>query len=362
LGVNQDDPMPDIAFYQRASDVDHQSGDPRQAAVDYEQLRRFALGLEPTDVRGRAIVAVATADATGRVPVLDTILRDESTPLRWRYLAATLLGRIDSDSARAALLNALGLPDPGLVGRIAQSLGRVGRRTAIEPLTKVAAALDGRPREQARFAVRLLAHRFNVELPGEEPPDAPLLSTAADDAQPIRVMRADPIEAQMAARDLAREPFGIELNEQGAHTFICHDSWSMLLFDRALGDPLRHAELFSRRRLAAVVGRKAGDDGLYSPSLLVLSAPGADAGRVSLSLYQPSGTLVLFGSAIEHHKALAFQLRSVARRGGVAVRIKGTLAGDNVALDVGLTGYRRRDVGHPTARRGDVDRRRTKTP
>jgi hypothetical protein len=339
--------MPDIRFFHGASAAYHESGDAWQAARDHEQLRRFALGVEPTGVRARAIIALANADAPGRVPVLDTILRDERTPHRCRHLAATLLGRIASDGARAALLRALDLPDPRLVGQVAQSLGRVGDRAAIKPLTKAAAALDGRPRAQARFAIRLLAHRFDLDRSGDLAEDSELLPKPGEDAHRIRVMRADAIAAQMAAQALAREPFGIELSEWGALQFVCDDVWSMLLFDRALGVPLRHEELFTRKRLAAVVGRNAGDDGLYSPSLLVLTAPGAEGRQVSLSLYAPNGTLVFSGAAVERQKGLAFELRSVSRRGAVAAWMKGMLAAGAIALDAGRTGCRRRSVSHP---------------
>jgi hypothetical protein len=330
-----------------AADGLHTPDDPRRVARDHEQLRTLALGLEPTDGRARAIIALADTDTSGRVPVLGAVLRDEETPARFRHLAATLLGRIDSEGARAALLNALDDQDARLVGQVAQSLGRIGDRAAVAPLAKVAAALHGRPRAQAQFALRLLAHRFDLEFPDEPLDDIPLLPRPGDEAQHVRAMRADPIEAQLAARAMAREPFGIELNEQSAQQFVCDDAWSVVLFDRALGAPPLDPRLFARKRLAAVVGRKAGDDGLYSPSLLLLTSPRRDGGAIPLALYQPNGTLTMIGSALTRHDGLAFELQSVARAGAVAIWIQGVLAGDAITLEVGRTDCSRRNVGHP---------------
>jgi HEAT repeats len=342
--------MAKIRLPHLAADALPDRGDPRPVADDHERLRAFALGLESNDVRARAIIALAGADPAGRVPVLNTLLQDPKTPPRLRHLAATLLGRIESHGARDALLNALGVPDPRLVGQVAQSLGRIGDRTVVAPLMKAAAGLHGLPRGQAQFALRLLAHRLDLDFPDEPLDDVSLLPRPGDEAQHIRAMRADPIEAQVAARAMTREPFGIELNEQSAQQFVCDDVWSVLLFDRALGAPPLHTNLLSRKRLAAVVGRKAGDDGLYSPSLLLLTSPGRSADRILLALYQPNGTLTMTGSAIPRPDGLAFELRTVVRAGAVAVWIEGMLAGDAVALEVGRTECSRRSVGHPVRR------------
>lgn len=333
-----------------AGDELHAPDETTRVARDHEQLRALALGLEPTAARARAIIALADTDTTSREPVLGSILQDKETPARFRHLAATLLGRIDSDAARAALLNALDDADERLVGQVAQSLGRIGDSRVAAPLAKATAALHGRPRAQAQFALRLLAHRFDLEFPDEPLDDVPLLPRPGDEAQRVRAMRADPIEAQLAARAMAREPFGIELNEQSAQQFVCDDAWSVALFDRSLGAPPLDPRLFARKRLAAVVGRKAGDDGLYSPSLLLLTSPRHKNGAIPLALYQPNGTLTMIGAATARKDGLAFELQSVARPGAVAIWIQGVLAGDAIRLEAGRTECSRRSVGHPTPR------------
>jgi hypothetical protein len=342
--------MPKIPFAFRGADGLDDFGDPRQVADDHDRLRALALGLEPTGVRARAIIALADADTPGRVPALSTILRDERTPPHLRHLAATLLGRIDSDGARRALRGALDVPDPRLLGQVAQSLGRIGDPTVVGPLTKIAASLRGLPRAQAQFALRLLSYRLDLDFPDDRPGNVQLLPRPGDEAQRIRAMRADPIEAQVAARTMAREPFGIELNEQSAQQFACDDAWSVLLFDRGLGAPPLHPDLFSRKRLAAVVGRKTGDEGLYSPSLLLLTSPRRGAGGILLALYQPNGTLTMVGTAIARPDGLGFELQAVARPGAVALWIAGALVVDTITLEDGRTECSRTNVRGPSRR------------
>ena len=322
------------------------TSDPWQAALDYDQLRLLALGVEPSDIRARAMVALARSDAPSRVRDLETVLGDAATAVRLRYLAAQLLGHIDDDSARHALHTALATPDPRLVGAIAQSLGRIGGRVAFEAVHEASARLTGVALVQARFALRLLAHRLDLDLPEWPGEEVVLLPVPGDEGHRLNVSRASAIQAQIASRSLARAPFGLELNELTAHEIRCADARSMVLLDRGLGATPDLRALFSRKRVAGLVGR-AEESGLYSASLVVLTRPVEGGLALVISAYQPNGTLVLTGSATRRDEGLAFELRSVARRGGFAAQVDGTLVGGAIAFSTARTGGVLHHVGRP---------------
>ncbi len=324
------------------------AGDPWQAAVDHQHLRLVALGVEPGEPRARAIVALAQTAVPSRVGDLEAILRDDAAPMPLRHLAAILLGKIDHGSARDALMGALDTSDSRLVGRVAQSLGRIDDRAAFEPIQRVSSKLTGVALTQARFALRLIAHRHDLDLPKWPDDDTKLLPKPGDDAQTFAFGPADPIEAQIAARSLAREPFGIDLSERTASLIRCDGSRLMLLLNRRLTEGLLDS-LRSKKQLAGIVGRSEETDGLYSPALVVLTAPGQGGEQVTVSLYQPNGTLALTGSAAPaaKDKGLAFELRSVACRGGVAMHIKGSIVADRISVTTARTGCARRDIGRP---------------
>ncbi len=324
-----------------------ESSDPWQAAVDHEHLRLLALGLEATDLRGRAIVALANTDAPSRIGDLETILLEESTPARFRHLAATLLGRVESAGARDALVAGLGSSDPRLVGQVAQSLGRIGDRSAFKPIEKASAKLSGVPLAQARFALRLLAHRLDLELPDWQEDEVVLLPKPGEDGNRFVLTSAHPIEAQIAARSLAQEPFGIELNESSAQEIRCDESRLMLMLDRNIGLTSVHQPLLARKRFAGIVGRRAEASGLYSAALLMLTTPAPRGKSATISLYQPNGTLVLTGTLALEDETLTFELRGVARRGGVAMHVKGAVTDDGISLTTARVGCSARNVGQP---------------
>jgi hypothetical protein len=320
------------------------------AAEAHELLRRLALGAEPTPLRARAIAELASADAPSRIRDLGVILGDDATPMRLRQLAAVLLGRIDSERAREALLGALRVPDPALVGTVAQSLGRIGDRAAFEPIEKASAKLTGAPQSQARFALRLLAHRLNLALP-DWPDEAVELSPRPGEAgATFRVTHPHPVEVQVASRSLACEPFGIELDESTAREVRCDGGSMMVLLNR--GIDLDDAPAFLSRKLVfAIAGRKSEDSGLYAPALLFLTTPTTGGEGAALSAYQPNGALLLTGTAALQDDAVVFELRSVVRRGGMMLHVEGTLAGRDMAVTTAQIGCRRIGVGRPARAR-----------
>jgi hypothetical protein len=324
-----------------------------RAALDHEQLRRLALGIEPSELRAHAILELGRSDAPTRARDLETVLADAAAPLRHRHLAAVQLGRIDSEVARLALTQALATPDQRLAGAIARSLGRIGDRIALRALVKASASLTGVALAQARFAMRLIAHRLDLPLP--EPPDAaPEAGLAPPEAlRPFDLGPAGGVEAQMALRALAHEPFGIELDERSAHAMRCDGSQSVLFLNRGLDLARDPRHLLAKKALAGVVARRADGAETYAASLVILTTPDAEGTAVSVSAYQTSGTPTLVGSARPRGEGLAFELRGVQRRGGFAARIEGTLAGSAIVLDTARVASWREPVGRPVPRRDD---------
>ena len=321
------------------------AGSPRQRAFDLERLRALALGVEPSDLRARAIVALAESDLPGRIRDLEAILTHESTPSRFRHLAATLLGRIDRATAREVLLGALAVTDERLAGRIAQSLGRIGDGAAFQAIEKASKKFTGVALAQSRFALRLIAHRLDLDLPDWPEDEIALLPRPGEDGHRFTITPASFIDAQIAARSLAREPFGIEVADT-AHQIRCDGTRPLLLLERSVGLSPGVA-LLSRKHLAGVVCQPAEAAGSYSAALLILTAPGARGEQVAVSCYQPTGTLVMAGSIAPKEKRLVFELRSVARRGGVAIYMKGDLAGNDIVFSTARAGCSSRAVGRP---------------
>jgi hypothetical protein len=324
-----------------------------RAAVDHERLRRLALGVESSELRAHAILELGRSDAPTRARDLETVLADTAAALRHRHLAATLLGRIDSPVARLALAQALATADPRLAGAIARSLGRIGDRAALKALVKASASLAGVPLAQARFAMRLIAHRLDLALP--ELPDAAAKANAAppEALRPFQLAPAGAVEVQMALRALAHEPFGIELDGRSAHAIRCDGSQAVLFMNRDLDLATDVRRLLTRKALAGVVARRADGAETYSASLVILTSPDAEGKVVSVTAHQTSGTLTLIGSARPRGEGLSFELRGVQRRGGFAARLEGILAGSAIVLDTARVASCRDAVGRPIPRRDD---------
>jgi hypothetical protein len=324
-----------------------------RAALEHDRLRRLALGIEPSELRAHAILRLGRSDAPTRGRDLAAVLSDAATPLRHRHLAAALLGRNDSEVARLALTLALATPERRLAGAIARSLGRIGDRAALRALVKASASLSGAALAQARFAIRLIAHRLDLELP-ELPEEIPEASPApAVGLGPFELRPAGAVEAQMALGALVHEPFGIELDERSAHSIRCDGAQSVLLWNRSLDLATDPRRLLMRKALAGIVARRAEGADTYAASLVLLTSPDAEGRAASVAVHQTNGTLTLFGSARQRGEGLAFELGSVQRRGAFAARIEGTIFGSALVLETARVASWRHNVGLPTPRRND---------
>ncbi len=318
----------------------------RRAAHDHDQLRAVALGATPGEQRARAVAALAASDDPRRVQDLESICRDGRADADVRHLSATLLGRIDTAPARAALLALLDTPGTP-AGAVAQSLGRTGERAAFDALARATAGWTGVTLTRARFAMRLIAHRCDLYL--QEPEDAgpEFVTMSADDMRDVVWRPSNVLAAQIALRSLAAEPFGIELDSQTAQMIRCGRSQLVFLLNRSLGSPLDIRTLQRRKTIAGIVARQSPQRGLYDASMLVLTTPRADGSGTRIACYAPNGTLVLAGSGAQRGSHLAFECRSVRRRGAYAARIAGDLGSGGFTVTSAKSGRLLRDVARP---------------
>jgi hypothetical protein len=322
------------------------AGQVRRAAREHARLRRAALGQERGDGRASAVIALAGSDDPRRVHDLETIARDEQSPADVRQLAAFLLGRIDTDAARTALLALLDTPQVP-AGTVAQSLGRIGHREAFEALSRVASGWDGLAKKRAQFAMRLIAHRWNLDFdePGE--PEPQLVPLLADDMRDIVWRPASTLATQIALRSLAAEPFGIDLDDRGAQSIQCGATQLIFLLNRMVESPIDAHVLLHRKTIAGVVTRRSSQSGLYDVSTLVLTTPLTDRRGIGIACYMPNGTLVFAGAALSTASGLAFECRSVTRRGAYAARIAGALHANGLDVAAAQSGRLLRDVAKP---------------
>src|SRR4029077_1668939 len=115
----------------------------------------------------------------------------------------------------------------------------------------------GYPRVQAQFAMRLIAHRSDLDFPGPGKPEPELVPLIADDLHDFVWRPAGALVTQMALRSLNAEPFGIELDDRAAQLIQCDTSQFIFLLNRALGSPIDVQTLLHRNTIAGILARQS---------------------------------------------------------------------------------------------------------
>ena len=153
-------------------------GDVRRAAGDHDRLRSVALGIgeqrgapslrwPPATIRAACTTSRRLFVTNTRRPMCvnwPRVFSGGSTPPRHgpRCLRCSTYPHAPA-------------------GTVAQSLGRIGERSAFDALARASASWTGYPRVQAQFAMRLIAHRSDLDFPEPGKPEPELVPLIADD-------------------------------------------------------------------------------------------------------------------------------------------------------------------------------------
>jgi hypothetical protein len=228
------------------------------------------------------------------------------------------LGDLGTAAATEALVAHLTTGDESVLTAILSSLGRIGDATALAAIERVDPMLSGVAAERAAFAASLIAHR--LDLPGHPLPhpagrqahdEPPTKESDDQECHRLRITRADPADAELCLRSLARRPLGAELLEEPMYQLRCGRNRWMAVLTRGLGVPGGVERLVRRKSLPAVVAQRDPATGRYVASFLVLSSPDEKSGGAHLFVHRVDGGQISAGRVRVEGDAGTFWLHPV---------------------------------------------------
>ncbi len=321
-----------------------------------QKLRKVVAGKDAGFPRRAAMGVLLSSGFPNKDQDLAAVLENAREPARIRYLAAVMLAKVDTSAARDLLLRALKIRDKRVRAGVLIGLGRIGDKVALDAITR----LKDRS-ARARFAAALIAHRLGVK--GHDlqvPNNNDYLVLRAGAAHPARWQRPAPAEVESCLRSLISDPFGITFTQTPAYQIRCGKRVLMVLFNQEFAAQDAIKRMCERKTLAGVVALKDETNGLYSVSLLILTAPARQRGRVHLLLHNTHGEIVYAGSAQVKAISAKFSIRAVSRPGGVPIRVEGTAQADRLEIKTALSALFVHSRRHPDKAVGKGVKRRTK--
>lgn len=168
-----------------------------------------------------------------------------------------------------------------------------------------------------------------------------------DQRQDVEFIAPESTEKQVFNQSLKEEPYGITLAPETFRQFRCSGGVGMLAFNQAfaVGNPIKM--LRSRKTLLGVVAAKNQQDGRYSVSCLVLTAP--TSGSIVVHIRRIGGQPAWAGiaSRVSDHEAKFF-ISTAGRIGIVPMEIEAHLHADGtLALPIAVSGLRVIESRHP---------------
>lgn len=287
-----------------------------------------------------------------RTALLSEVVTDPDQPAAVRAAAALDLGRERKPKHQDALVTALDAPEPSVIRRAAEALGRVGDERALESLESVKPR--GAPaRQSVQFAKTLISYRHGLESNHlRKPPEKELLGSMGMPGAPLAVEKLAAADAARLLPEVERELPGTPVSPDPAFRFLCDESEFVLLFSR---EAVRRKTLAIGDKAAipaVVVKRSSGLDRYYLYEYL-LTHPRAD-GTLQLFGMRSVGLMIHAGELRLEGNVAHFELRALDRPGAPPVHVAGTYDHGEGTLAMSLatglrTGASRRNPpGEPT--------------
>lgn len=263
---------------------------------------------------------------TGRLIGLLTARSGEPSA---RWAAAIALADQPGAERRDALLAALEDPEPEVVRRAAEGLGRIGDEQALERLERVTAYGFPPTQRAVEFARTLLSYRLSR---GSHrlirPPESELLRT--DETVPIKAAPADAEAVRKAIANLRRQTAGVAVSEDTALAAACRGDQLLVLLTEEVAQT---RDLPSLRRdlvVGLVMNRYSATGYSVYEYLLAHSSDGA----LSVFCVRPTGVLVHFGKARIAPERAEFEIRAVNTVHSPPIQIAGFYAAAERRLEL----------------------------
>jgi hypothetical protein len=281
----------------------------------------------------RAMQLLFEADPKGHEEEYSHVLHNEHEAADVRSAAAIYLWRLNTQCGMNVLRDAIfEIHDDRVTPTLVQMLGRIGDKTTLPLIEKIAEEGTPRVRNAALFAATLIAHRAGLHGHNRVARAAEVLELHPEQSTKIDVVSADTDDIDRCLRDLATQPFGIALTEHPAYAVSCCDRRSILVFNRELVEPESTSLLAARPSLLGIVANASQHEDHFSVSLILLTNPeGADG--FGLHAWTPSGQLTHIATSKVDGRVTRFALKTVRRPGAVPMLICGVFNDGVLTVD-----------------------------
>jgi hypothetical protein len=202
---------------------------------------------------------------------------------------------------------------------------------------------------QASFAASLISYRLGLQ--GYDlPMPKQYLDIPSSSLQRLEFVTPPKMEADLFEACLAQEPYGIELSKDLHLQFSCPGGQqTMIGFNSGITGGKAIEFLQQRKTFLGIVATKNSENGRYSASYLIFTAPHIGKAKAEILIYRITGEPAWAGTttSITANQA-KFTIRTVGRIGIVPMEIDGVVnANGEIKITAALIANRVTEKRHP---------------
>lgn len=297
-------------------------------------LRESVLGRDKTLSRHIAMGLFRKADLTNKETIYKTVLENKEEDVKFRYLAAIHLGKMNTPVAKKILSEiSTKEENPEVLGGVVKSLGFIGGRDSFPTLKKIAeTAFDDQLKRKSRFAATLVAYRFGLKEFELKAPDK-LVKISDVKSMKMAIKPATAQEKKFCLASLKDLPVGFVYDKKDLVQFDCLDNKLIFLRNKSFLTGTKAASLAKRKAIFGLIATKSPESNDYSPAFIVFTSPAT--GDVNIITTRITGEIVSAGVAkfnSRNKKMATFETNGVDDYGVNPVYMAGEINDGNLVI------------------------------
>jgi hypothetical protein len=299
-------------------------------------LRESVLGRDKTLSRHIAMGLFRKADLANKETIYKTVLENKEEDVKFRYLAAIHLGKMNTPAAKKILSeNSKKEENPEVLGGVVMSLGFIGGRDSFPTLKKIAeTAFDDQLKRKSRFAATMVAYRFGLKEFELKAPDK-LVKISDVKSMKMAIKPATVQEKKFCLASLKDLPVGFEYDKKDLVQFDCLDNKLIFLRNKSFLSGAKAAKLAERKAIFGLIATKSPESNDYSPAFIVFTSPATGDGLVNIVTTRITGEIVSAGVAkfnSRNKKMATFETNGVDDYGVNPVYMTGEINDGNLVI------------------------------
>jgi HEAT repeats len=290
--------------------------------------RHFPLGV--------AIDMFIKSEYSDKEKLLEILLDNNDESFKTRYLAATYLGRLNSEKSRDILKRNLSIKDERILSGILKALTFIGDEDALQKILNLRGHSNTTIQRQVSLVASLISYRLNLKDYDLEYPSENYFTDVPQLEYPFKLTLMKKNDIKGCFESLKYELTGIEFSSDPVYNISFDDDkiQYVILFNKNINKEEKKSinDKLKEKQVVGVISKKNIEYNSYSIAYFVLSSTNS-FGQTNIFVTTTDGVLHYAGIVQIIENKIHFSLKSISEPGILPLYLEGNIVDNKLKIN-----------------------------